>query len=387
MSFFYRAPKRRSVFPAAHRLLVFPGAMLPRSRVAHWILMVAGIAVVLVAAGFLALHFAGRVLKPHVLEALGPESEIGDVRVGFTGIVISDLRVKAPKGWPTDSTLKAGTMTIVPDLRKLVSRQIFISTVRIENGYISAVRPKEGGGLKIVPSMLGEKHKQKAEETGRTGEIRTVELENCRIDLYDATIAGHKRLRVESVHGAVDNIRIPRIAGRSEVDLTGAIAGKVHRGTMHVTGWVDVAGKSSDLKTRVRNVDLALFEPYLIQKTKAGIDEGTFDLDLDSVTRKNEVKAHGRISVNSLKLKEGEGALGGFKSLPERAVIGALSDDSGKIELEFELKGDLDNPAFSLSQGLGLKTATALLKAFGLGFEALIRAFYVLVSGLGSAFG
>ncbi|HKU71486.1 MAG TPA: DUF748 domain-containing protein, partial [Burkholderiales bacterium] len=180
---------------------------------------------------------------------------------------------------------------------------------------------------------------------------------------------------------------IPRLAGRSNVDLSGAIAGKVHRGTMHVTGWVDVAAKSSDLKTRVRNVDLALFEPYLIQKTKAGIDEGAFNLDLDSVTRKNEVMAHGRILVNALKLKEGEGALGGFKTLPQRAVIGALADDNGKIDLEFELKGNLDNPAFSLSQGLGLKTATALLKAFGLGFEALIRAFYVLVSGLGSAFG
>ena len=361
--------------------------MLPTSRAARWTLFIAGIVVVLVVAGLVAFHFAGRVLEPHVLEALGPESEIGDIRVGFTSIVVSDLSIKAPKGWPTDSTLKAGTVAIVPDLRKLVSRQIFINTVRIESGYISAVRPKEGGGLKIVPSMLGEKHKQKAEATGRTGEIRKVELDNCRIDFFDSTIAGHKRLRVDAVHGTVDNISIPRLAGRSNVDLSGAIAGKVHRGTIHVTGWVDVAAKSSDLKTRVRNVDLALSEPYLIQKTKAGIDEGTFNLDIDSVTRKNQVTAHGRILVNALKLKEGEGAMGGFKSLPARAVLGALADDNGRIDLEFELKGDLDNPAFSLSQGLGLKTATALLKAFGLGFEALIRAFYVLVSGLGSAFG
>lgn len=360
--------------------------MTTPSRAVRWLLVVAGIVVVLAAGGVLAMHLAARALKPHVLEALGPESEIGDLRVGFTSIVITDVRVKAPKGWPADSTLSAQTVTIVPDLRKLVSRQIYVTTLRIENGYISAVRPKEGGGLKVLPSMLGEKHKEKAEETGRTGEIKTVELDNCRIDLYDSTIAGHKRLRVDSVHGTVGNIHIPRLSGRSEVDLAGVIAGKVHRGTMRVTGWVDVAGKSSDLKTRVRNVDLALFEPYLISKTKSDIDEGTFNLDLDSVTRKNEVAAHGRIVVASLKLKEGEGALGGFKTLPQRAVIGALEDENDRIDLEFELKGDLDNPAFSLSQGLGLKTATALLKAFGLGFEALIRAFYVLVSGFGSAF-
>src|SRR5262249_14608037 len=128
------------------------------------------------------------------------------------------------------------------------------------------------------------------------------------------------------------------------------------------------------------------FEPYVISKTKTGIDEGTFNLDLDAVTRENQVNAHGQIVVAALKLKEGEGALGGFKTLPQRAVVGALADGNDRIDLEFELKGSLDNPAFSLSQGLGLKTATALLKAFGLGFEALIRAFYVLVSGLGSAF-
>jgi hypothetical protein len=87
-----------------------------------------------------------------------------------------------------------------------------------------------------------------------------------------------------------------------------------------------------------------------------------------------------------MKLKTGEGALSGFANLPRRAVIGALADENDRIDLEFELQGDLDNPAFSLSQGLGVKTATALLKAFGLGFEALIRAFYVLVSGFGSAF-
>ncbi len=87
--------------------------------------------------------------------------------------------------------------------------------------------------------------------------------------------------------------------------------------------------------------------------------------------------------VTGLKLKGGES---GLSNIPQRAVIGALADENEKIELAFELKGNLDNPAFSLTEGLGLKTATGVLKALGLGFEALIRAFYIPVSGFGGAF-
>jgi hypothetical protein len=84
-----------------------------------------------------------------------------------------------------------------------------------------------------------------------------------------------------------------------------------------------------------------------------------------------------------LKLETGEGAFSGLSNIPQRAVIGALADEKDRITLEFELKGDLDNPGFSLSRGLGLKLGTALLKGFGLGFEGLIRAFLVLIRTFG----
>jgi hypothetical protein len=55
--------------------------------------------------------------------------------------------MKAPKGWPSDSTLRARRIVVVPDLRELLSDQVRINHIAVEGAYLSALRPKEGGGL------------------------------------------------------------------------------------------------------------------------------------------------------------------------------------------------------------------------------------------------
>jgi len=355
------------------------------SRARRWVLGGVIAIAALALAGVAAMHFAARSLKQSVIEALGPESEVADLRVGLTSIVISGIRVKAPRGWPADSTLRAEQVIVVPDIRQLLSRRVYITTVQITNAYISAVRPREGGGLKVLPSMLGEGKKRTAESAGRTADIQTVELDNCVVELFDATIAGRKKMRVDAVRGTLKDLKVPGLKGPIKVDLHGVIEGPLHQGKISVAGWLDVAAKSSELTTRVRNVDLALFEPYVIQKAKAGIDQGTFNLDLKATVRNNVLTAPGTLTLSGLKLKTGDGPFAALSNIPQRAVLGALADKEERVTLEFELKGDLNNPAFSLSEGLGLRTGVALLKGLGLGFEGLIRAFFALVSGFGAA--
>lgn len=356
------------------------------AKTAKWLSIGAAVLVLLLAAGIIAFQIAVRTLKADVIRALGPESEVADLRVGWTSVVITGVRVKAPRGWPAERTLSAERVVVMPDLRQLLSRRIYVNSVTVENGYISAVRPKEGGGVKVLPTMLAEHKKQQAQRDGRAAEIATVELSNCIVELFDATLVGHKKMRVDAVQGSIKDVKLPKLDSRLTLDLRGIIKGPVHQGTMVVTGWIDVAGKRSELATHVRNVDLGLFEPYIVKKVKSEIDEGTFNLDFKSTVRNNVVNASGTLLLVGLKLKTGSGPLGGFSSLPQRAVLGALEKKDDTVTLDFLLKGDLDNPAFSLSQGLGLRTAAALLKGLGLGFEGLVRAIFVLVSGLGSAF-
>lgn len=64
-----------------------------------------------------------------------------------------------------------------------------------------------------------------------------------------------------------------------------------------------------------------------------------------------------------------------------------MENEQGNISVPFTLAGNLDDPTFSLAGEAALKTGVAVAKAFGMSFEGLVQAFFIIVNGLGSAFG
>jgi hypothetical protein len=205
--------------------------------------------------------------------------------------------------------------------------------------------------------------------------------------VFDATVTGSKKVRLDGVKGTVRDILVPELTTRTQVELDGVVKGVTQNGTISIRGWVEIAKKNGELATQVRNVDLALFEPYLFTKLKSGIETGTFNLDLKSKVQANVVNASGTLTVRSLKLKPAESPVGALAGLPRRAALGVLENEQGEISVPFTLAGNLDDPTFSLAGETALKTGVAVAKAFGMSFEGLIRAFFIIVNGLGSAFG
>jgi hypothetical protein len=361
---------------------------MSRSSRKRWILVVGVVVAVLVVAGVIAMHFAARSVEESIQEVLGPEGEAAQIKVGLTTVEILDIRIKAPKGWPSDSTLRARRIVIVPDLRELLSDQVRITSIEVQGAYLSALRPKEGGGLRVLPSIAERAKKNQSAGIERRGAVvNTVLLTDCVIEIYDATVVGKaQKLRVDAVKGTVDDIRLLELTNRTRVDLEGVSRGINRHGTIAVRGWVEVANKDAELHTQVRNVDLALFEPYVITKIKSGIDSGSFNLDLRSRVKKNFVTASGTLTVVAIKLKPSENPLGAIAAVPRDVVIGALENEQNEITIPFKVEGDLDDPAFSLTGEGTLQTAVAVAKAFGASFEGLVRAFLIIVNGFAGAF-
>lgn len=361
---------------------------MSRSSRKRWLLVVGAVVAVLVVAGVVAMHFAARSVEKSIQEVLGPEGQAAEIKVGLTTVEILDIRIKAPKGWPSDSTLRARRIVVVPDLRELLSDQVRITSIEVQGAYLSALRPKEGGGLRVLPSIADRaKKNQSAGRERRGAVVNTVLLTDCVIEIYDATVVGKaQKLRVDAVKGTIDDIRLPELTNRTRVDLEGISRGINRHGTIAVRGWVEVANKDAELHTQVRNVDLALFEPYVITKIKSGIDSGSFNLDLRSRVKKNFVTASGTLTVVAIKLKPSENPLGAIAAVPRDVVIGALENEQNEITIPFKVEGDLDDPAFSLTGEGTLQTAVAVAKAFGASFEGLVRAFLIIVNGFAGAF-
>lgn len=347
-----------------------------------------GVILLLIVVGVGAMHYAARSIKSSIEEALGPEGEAAEINVQLTSIELVDLRIAAPKGWPTDTALRAKRVVIVPDLKQLMSDHVEITRITVEGGYLSALRPREGGGLRVLPSLASRAKKGKRDTEGRRGAtVDTVALSGSVIEVFDAAVVGKpSKLRIDAVKGTIKDVRIPELDTRTRIALDGTIKGPANSGTVSINGWTGIKAKAAEIETRVRNVDLALFEPHLVTKLKSGIESGTFNLDLKSNVQKNVVNASGTLTVVAIKLQAADNPIGALAGLPRRAAIGALEDDYGQITVPFQVSGNLDDPTFSLAGETTLKTGVAVARALGLSFEGVVRGALIILNGLGSAF-
>src|SRR3954471_22420881 len=92
----------------------------------RWVIILVGAIVVIGIAAAVGLHYATKILKSQVEQALGPESEIGEIAAGWAAIEVRGVRIRAPKGWPAEDALRAQRIVIAPDLLGLVSGKIRI---------------------------------------------------------------------------------------------------------------------------------------------------------------------------------------------------------------------------------------------------------------------
>lgn len=327
--------------------------------------VVAGLAV-LVAAG---LYFGAKALKGKVEQALGPESEIGEIRLGLTSVEVLKLRVKAPAGWPAPDTLRAERIRVAPDLLALLSAKVSISSIVVEGGYVSALRSTDGK-LRVVPSLLEKKEEKKAPGKGPEVSIGTIELQDGVLEFFDATVRkpAHK-VRLEQLQAKVTDLHLPELKAKSRLHLDGVLKGVRSDGKIFIDGWMAFASKDSDLRNSLRGVDLIALQPYLLKASEGGVRKGTLDLDLQSTIKSNHLHAPGTLTLNGLELESG----GTFMGMPRAAVVGMMKDKNDRISIKFTLDGKLDDPNFRLNEGFSTRVASSLGDVLGVSVEGLAK--------------
>ena len=319
---------------------------------------------------------AAKALKAKVVEALGPQGEVGEIRLSLSAVEILNVRIKAASGWPAADELNAKRVVIEPELASLVSRQIRIAQIRIEDGYLSLQRPRSGK-LQILPSLLAketaEKRPDSQEKEGAAGQqvhIGGIVLSNCALDFFDASIRQPAlKIRLDQVNAKIGKVSIPELNGRTEIELEGRIKGVQRDGHLAVKGGADLSSRDSDIVVQLRGVDLLALQPYLIKATETSVKKGTLDLDLKSSVVNKRMKAPGSLTLTGLELGSGSS----FMGVPRAAVVGLLKDKNNRISLQFVLEGNLDDPHFSLNEGLATRVGTSFASAIGVSVEGLVK--------------
>lgn len=342
-------------------------------------LLIAAIVVVVLLLG--AWQGAAFALKRQVLAALGPESQVGAVHLGFGSVLVEDLVVQAPKDWPSEHTLRAARLRVEPDLRSLFSNQYRVGRITIEDGYLSLLRTRQGR-LRLLPSVL-ERAQEQDQQSGGDFALRidAIELQDAQLDFYDASIRRKPvNLRIEALQATFEALELPGLQGRSQLKAEGLLRGKPRDGQIKLDGWLELATRESDVKLTLRDIDLKALEPYLLKASEAGVERGRLDLDLHSKVKQRQLTAPGRLVLKDLQLRSGGGFGGTFMGVSRRAVIGALKSGGDRIDLSFTLQGNIDNPKFSLNETLSVKLAVGMAESLGVGLVDMVK-------GVGSATG
>lgn len=342
-----------------------------------------------------AFQMAVRTLRTQVESALGPRGEVARIELGLRALVLHDLKIRADREgktpWPAQDELRARRVEVVPRLRDLLSARVRIARIDVEGGYLSMLRTRDGT-LRVLPALLDRSGtREKPDEVpGDLPEILVdrIELRDSSVDFFDASVRRTPhRLPLEKVTADVGPVDLPKLEGRVAIRITAALPGPRADGRLNLTGDIVPATRDARLDFALRQVDLRVFQPYLIQATDAGVKRGTLDLDLKVTVSDNFLKAPGKLTLTSLELSSGNT----FMGMPRAAVIGLLKDKNQRISVNFTLQGRLDDPAFSLNEGFSTRIATSVAESLGVSLGGLVRgvgsAGSSVVTGVGEAVG
>ena len=361
------------------------------------LLIVLALIGIMVLGGFAAWHVAIRSLKSQVEQALGPQGEVREIRVGLTGIEILDIRIRAQKnsGWPSEDELRAKRIIVTPNILDLLTARLSIDSIRIDEAYIAMLRTRNGQ-VKVIPSLLdptettaGKSATIRADQSsgnkGRQIAIGKILLNAGAVEFFDASVrATPVKLRLEQIDARLGKILLPQLTGHTAIKIDGVIKGNRQDGQLAIDGSMELATKESGLSTKLRGVDMTVLQPYLIRTAETGVRRGTLDLDLKSSVARGKLRAPGTLTLSDLELASSSGT---FMGLPRTAMIGMMKDKKGRLSVKFVLEGDVNDPEFSLNEQMTMRLGASLANSLGISLESLAKGVGRLGSGSASGIG
>ena len=266
-------------------------------------------------------------------------------------------------------------MRIVPDLRSLFSDRLRISSIVVENPYLSVLR--NPGRLIMVPSLTERERNRKDALSGqdaandRAVTISKIEIKNGSLDLYDTTVSRPPlKVRMEEIEAIIRDVAAP-VAEKTEFDIEGIVKGIKRDGRAKLSGWVGPGARDSSSRIVLEAVDLVALQPYLVKRYEAQVSKGTLNLKLDSKVRNNNLDGKGKIVLQDLQFAPARGYFDTFMGLPRNAVISFLKDNNNAIDVDFTLTGNTSNPNFSLNENLSTRVAMAMAGQLGVSIRSV----------------
>ncbi|KWT84366.1 MULTISPECIES: DUF748 domain-containing protein [unclassified Variovorax] len=226
----------------------------------------------------------------------------------------------------------------------------------------------------------------RAPEAGSSGpepviNFGPINLVNGRIDFSDLFVKPNYSADLSELTG-----KLSAFSSKPQGDRP-ALADLELRGKAQQTASLEITGKLNplakplelDVTAKMRELDLPPLSPYSVRYAGHGIERGKLSMDVNyKIAPDGQLTATNKLVLNQLQF--GDEVQGAPNSLPVRLAVALLADRNGVIDIDFPIRGSLNDPQFSLGP-LILKAIVNLI------VKAATAPFALLTGGLGGGGG
>jgi hypothetical protein len=177
-------------------------------------------------------------------------------------------------------------------------------------------------------------------------QIKMVTLQGGSIDFSDLNVKPAVRLPMEKVGGRISGL--DAIAeNTADVLLEGLVRGNV---PIKIAGKINplITPPFADVNLSFTSVDLSPFTPYAEKYLGYELTKGQLSVDLSYLIKDNTLEAKNNAVLTKLTLGDSVPSPSATK-LPIKLAIALLKDRNGNIDLDLPVRGELDDPEFSIS--------------------------------------
>lgn len=176
-------------------------------------------------------------------------------------------------------------------------------------------------------------------------DVRSVRLKSGAMHFADEAIKPVFRVDVTDLNGSIQGISNEPNRYASLV-LNGRAA---KTGSLRARGQLAFADprQNNDVSLIFRNIPLNATNPYTMTFAGYAIDDGRIDVDLRYVTKNGALEGKNRFVIKKIKLGEPVADYEGTR-LPLGLAIALLEDSDGMIDVNIPVKGNVNEPEFSV---------------------------------------
>jgi hypothetical protein len=271
--------------------------------------------------------------------------------------------------------LKWGRMDLEGLALDVAPTRTVVREVLMAAPYIRAVvapdRTTNFAALAVSPDSGPAAFRSTSPDTPYT-RIDVVRVKNGSMYFADLTLTPNFATGIEKLEGEIRELSSAE-AAHAAVNLVGQVDAYA---PVSITGTLNPLNGQSDVDLSLvfKNIELTTFTPYSGKFAGYKVDRGKLHLDLNYKIHGRQLVGENKVVLDQLTLGERVESDDATK-LPVRFAIALLKDRHGVIDLDIPVKGDLNDPKFSIGRIILKILLNLITKAVTSPFKLLGAAF------------